>query len=121
VKVADLDLRRQGKPVVTIDVPAVVSQFLSELSTFDLVVELVQNDLDAGATRTELSFFRDRIECLGNGAGIDAKGWKRLAVILGAGTAVQPKLDGIGSKNHGLKGICNDNCYDFGSRRGLIV
>jgi len=99
----DINTRRDGKPVVNIDVPAVVSQFLSELTTFDLVVELVQNDLDAGATRTELSFLSDRVQCQGNGAYIDAKGWKRLAVILGAGTSVQPKQDGIGSKNHGLK------------------
>lgn len=40
----DIYLRREGAPVVNIDVPAVVSQFLSELTTFDLVVELVQND-----------------------------------------------------------------------------
>lgn len=89
--------------MVNIDVPAVVSQFLSELTTFDLVVELVQNDLDAGATRTEISFLDDRIECVGNGAAIDSKGWKRLEVILGAGTKVEAKANGIGSKNHGLK------------------
>lgn len=75
-----MDFRRDGKPVVDIDVPAVVSQFLSELSTFDLVVELVQNDLDAGATRTEISFLDDRIECVGNptsGRSMENSGWPR--------------------------------------------
>jgi hypothetical protein len=62
-----IDLQRLGEPVVNIDVAGVVSQFLSELSSFDLVVDLVQNDLDAGATRTEIAFGSDRLVCTGNG------------------------------------------------------
>ncbi len=98
-----LDLKRSGIPEVNIDIPAVVSQFLSELSTLDLVVELVQNDLDAGATRTIIAFEAHQLVCFGNGKKIDQAGWKRLRYVLGAGTKVDAKKDGIGSKNHGLR------------------
>ena len=73
------------------------------MSVFDLVVELVQNDLDGGATRTEIDFSTNALICSGNGKTIDGLGWKRLAFVLGAGTEVVAKQNGIGSKNHGLR------------------
>ncbi len=88
-----------------IDVAAVVGQFLSELSLQDLVVEMVQNDLDAGATRTVITFGDDALVCEGNGMGVDAKGWMRLSYVLGAGGEVEAKKNGIGSKNHGLRAL----------------
>jgi hypothetical protein len=94
---------REGTPEVNIDVPAVVSQFLGELSLFDLVIELVQNDLDAGATRSEIIFGPEAVTCSGNGSPIDNAGWHRLKYVLGAGSEVIAKRDGIGSKNHGLR------------------
>jgi hypothetical protein len=98
-----LNLHRIGSPVVKIDVAGVVSQFLSELSVFDIVVEIVQNDLDAGASRTEIQFGDSELVCIGNGKSIDAQGWNRLTYALGAGGEVLAKQDGIGSKNHGLR------------------
>ena len=100
---AALELSRLGRPVVNIDVAGVVSQFLGDLSLFDIVVEIVQNDLDAGAKCTEIEFGETELVCVGNGNAIDASGWKRLAYVLGAGSEVQAKQDGIGSKNHGLR------------------
>ena len=94
---------REGAPEVNIDVPAVVSQFLSELSLYDLVIELVQNELDAGSTRTEIVFGEGALTCSGNGSPIDKAGWERLRYVLGAGSEVTAKQDGIGSKNHGLR------------------
>jgi len=96
---------RQGKPQSKIDVAAVVGQFLAELSLHDLVVELVQNDLDAGATRTVITFGETALISEGNGASVDANGWKRLGYVLGAGGEVEAKKDGIGSKNHGLRAL----------------
>ncbi|WP_444633947.1 hypothetical protein [Cupriavidus oxalaticus] len=94
---------REGNPEVNIDVPAVVSQFLGELSMLDLVIELVQNDLDAGATRTEIVFGPEAITCCGDGSPIDSAGWNRLKYVLGAGSVVVAKREGMGSKNHGLR------------------
>lgn len=94
---------REGEPEDTIDKAAMVSQFLRELDMADLVVELVQNELDAGATRTVIDFGDRALTCEGNGRPIDRKGWSRLETLLGAGGDVEAKPDGIGSKNHGLR------------------
>ena len=77
--------------------------FLLKLEREDLIAELVQNDLDQGATRTVISFERDRLVCEGNGRSVDADGWKRLRSIQGAGDEVPAKSRKIGVKNHGLK------------------
>ena len=94
---------RVGAPVVQIDIAAVVGGFLKELSPIDVIVELIQNELDAGSTSTEIVFGDDALVCTGNGKGIDAKGWKRLVYVLGAGGEVDAKVDGIGAKNHGIR------------------
>ena len=77
--------------------------FLLDLDRNDLVAELVQNDLDQGATRTTISFERDHLVCNGNGRAVDAEGWERLRMIQGAGDTVPAKQGKIGVKNHGLK------------------
>ena len=77
--------------------------FLLGLDRNDLVAELVQNDLDQGATRTTISFDQDHLVCDGNGSPVDADGWERLRMIQGAGNTVTAKKGKIGVKNHGLK------------------
>lgn len=94
---------RSGTPVVQIDIAAVLGGFLKELSPIDVIVELIQNELDAGSTSTEIVFGDDALVCTGNGSSIDAKGWKRLVYVLGAGGEVEAKVDGIGAKNHGVR------------------
>jgi hypothetical protein len=94
---------RAGRPEVHIDVPAVVGDFLNDLSTVDLIVELVQNELDAGSPKTTITFEEDALVCEGEGSAIDPQGWERLKYVLGAGGEVPAKIDGIGAKNHGLR------------------
>lgn len=94
---------RIGEPQDRIDAAAVVGQFLRDLDLADLVVELVQNELDAGATRTVIDFGERALTCEGDGQPFDTKGWLRLESVLGAGGDVEAKKDGIGSKNHGLR------------------
>lgn len=77
--------------------------FLGGLDRDDLLAELIQNDLDQDATRTVISFERDRLICEGNGKPVDAGGWRRLRSIQGAGDRVPAKRGKIGVKNHGLK------------------
>jgi len=77
--------------------------FLLGLDAADLIPELVQNDLDQQATRTIISFERDRLICEGNGAPVDPDGWRRLRMISGAGHSVPAKVGKIGVKNYGLK------------------
>ena len=77
--------------------------FLLRLDRNDLIAELVQNDLDQGATRTTISFDAHRLVCEGNGRAVDADGWERLRKIQGAGYHVPTKRRMIGVKNHGLK------------------
>ena len=77
--------------------------YLLDLDSADLVAELVQNDLDQGATRTVISFEKDYLVCEGNGKPVEPDGWRRLRLIQGAGDTVPAKKGKIGVKNHGLK------------------
>ena len=91
------------KLVKRVDVPATVVQFLVNARLEDLVTELVQNELDAGSKETTIEFRKDELVCEGNGNIIDAGGWTRLSYLLAAGVEIQPKPDGIGAKNHGIR------------------
>ena len=93
--------------VQEVDLPAIVGQFLINVRLEDLIVELVQNELDAGSTATSIRFGPDSLVCEGDGEPIDEDGWARLRKTLGAGHQVPVKPDGIGTKNHGLRtGLC---------------
>lgn len=96
---------RAGVPSDRMDGPAAVGQFLREVSLVDLVVELVQNDLDAGASRTSIEFGEKGLVCEGDGEPLDDKAWARLESVIGAGGDIEAKRDGIGSKNHGLRSL----------------
>ena len=86
-------------------------QFLGGLRADDIIAELIQNDLDAGSTYTEISFLEDRLICKGNGEPIDEDGWVRLSFLSGAGEEAPRKHNRIGVKNHGLKAcfVIGDN------------
>ena len=78
-------------------------QFLRGLRSDDLIVELIQNDLDANASRTSIAFTSDRLICQGDGEPVSEDGWQRLSFVMGAGVEVESKRFRIGAKNHGLK------------------
>jgi len=80
------------------------------ISTDDLVIELIQNEIDAGSTHTVIAFEEHRLVCRGNGEKIDEDGWQRLAMLRGAGSRVPEKRRSIGVKNHGLKA-----CFTIGN------
>jgi hypothetical protein len=83
----------------------------------DVLRELVQNEYDAGGSRVEIDFGPDALNIRGDGEGIDRAGWARLSVVLGTGAVVgldervAPKVNGIGSKNFGLRSL-----FLFGDR-----
>jgi hypothetical protein len=85
--------------------------YVRSLHADDLVAELLQNEIDAGSTHTIPEFGGDRLICRGNGAPIDADGWKRLTFLRGAGDEVPQKKGLIGIKNHGLKA-----CFTIGDK-----
>ena len=78
-------------------------QFLKGLRSDDLIVELIQNDLDAKASRTSITFTSDRLICQGDGEPVSDDGWRRLSYVMGAGVRVESKRFQVGVKNHGLK------------------
>ena len=84
-------------------------QFLKGLRPDDLIVELIQNDLDANAEHTSISFDSDRLTCQGDGDFVEETGWERLSYYIGAGDQVESKHFRIGVKNHGLKA-----CFSIG-------
>ena len=86
-----------------VDVGPILVEFLNDLRLTDIVTELVQNDLDQGATFTRIHIERDRLVAEGNGAPVNDEGWRRLAYIQGAGAEVPAKRNSIGVKNHGLR------------------
>jgi hypothetical protein len=102
---AELDFRfRVGTSLVV--------EFAVSHTPADVLRELVQNEYDAGGTELAIDFGQDALAVRGNGKTIDNAGWKRLSVMLGhglvAGTAadrIQPKVNGIGSKNFGLRSL----------------
>lgn len=100
---APLPAARSGTPRVLVDHVGMVAEFLNEVELIDVIIELVQNELDAGSSRTEIVIGDDALICSGAGAAMDEKGWDRLGYVLGAGALVEAKTDGIGSKNHGIR------------------
>jgi hypothetical protein len=107
---ADLDFRfRVGTSVLT--------EFARSHTPADVLRELVQNEYDAGGTELVIKFGSDAVIVRGSGKTIDRAGWKRLSVMLGhglvpgAGERVEPKTNGIGSKNFGLRSL-----FLFGDR-----
>ena len=92
-----------SKYVQEADIAAQFWQFLNGLHSDDLLIELIQNDLDANATCTSIAFMSDRLICQGDGEPVSEDGWQRLRKILGAGYEVESKKNRIGVKNHGLK------------------
>ena len=95
--------------VTKFDVVPEFWQFLNGLKSDDIITELIQNDLDAGAEQTSIIFTENKFICEGNGQSIDGEGWDRLTYIRGAGDLVPRKLNRIGVKNHGLKA-----CFTIG-------
>lgn len=101
---ADLDFRFHVGTSVLIE-------FAVSHTPADVLRELVQNEYDAGGTELAIEFAADHLVVRGNGKIIDSKGWKRLSVMLGhglvagAGDRVEPKVNGIGSKNFGLRSL----------------
>ena len=85
-------------------------QFLRGLRFDDLIIELIQNELDANASRTSIEFRTDRLVCQGDGEPVSEDGWRRLAYVMGAGDQVESKHFRIGVKNHGLKA-----CFRLGN------
>ena len=90
---------------------SVLSEFVSGHDVSGVLRELVQNEFDANGTKVEILFGEKSVLILGNGKPIDAAGWKRLSVMLGKGQVagsdrvIEPKINGIGSKNFGLRSL----------------
>ncbi|TIL60497.1 MAG: hypothetical protein E5Y79_09440 [Mesorhizobium sp.] len=85
-------------------------QFLNGLKGNDLLVELIVNELDARSPRTEVRFETERLICSGEGVPVDDDGWRRLALLRGAGRKAPAKKGLFGIKNHGLKA-----CFTLGN------
>ena len=86
-------------------------QFLNGLHETDLLVELIQNELDANASHTTITFYSGRLLCTGDGDSVDENGWARLRFLMGAGVQVEAKQSSIGIKNHGMNA-----CFRIGDQ-----
>lgn len=90
---------------------SVLEQFAQGHTVGDVLRELVQNEYDAGGGSLSVSFGPAGLEVHGNGRVIDRAGWRRLSVMLGTGRVagdsrdIPQKVNGIGSKNHGLRSL----------------
>jgi hypothetical protein len=91
-----------------------VDEFVLGHSPSDILRELVQNEFDAGGHAMEVSFGRNGLAIAGTGSPVTADGWNRLSVIVGVGRTVgtgadgeiiEAKVNGIGSKNFGLRSL----------------
>ena len=90
---------------------SMLSEFAASHSPADVLRELVQNEYDAGGRSLTVELGIDSLRIQGTGAVIDQAGWNRLSVMVGTGlvagtsVAVDPKVNGIGSKNFGLRSL----------------
>jgi len=90
---------------------SLLDEFALSHTPADVLRELVQNEYDAGGTELMIDLSHDRLVVRGNGKMIDEAGWKRLSVMLGHGQIsggadrVELKVNGIGSKNFGLRSL----------------
>jgi hypothetical protein len=91
---------------------SVVEQIVIGHTPGDILRELVQNEFDAKGHEMRVTFGHEHLNISGTGRHVDKAGWERLSVILGTGDVispggvsrkVQPKENGIGSKNFGLR------------------
>lgn len=79
--------------------------------------ELVQNEYDAAGSSMRVHFGANSLQIVGTGKPIDKRGWRRLSVMLGTGLVdgherrIEPKTNGIGIKNLGLRSL-----FLFGDR-----
>lgn len=90
---------------------SVVEEFAHGHTVSDVLRELVQNEYDAQGSSLRVVFGEDGLHVVGTGNPIDRGGWQRLSVMLGTGRVagesrdVARKINGIGSKNHGLRSL----------------
>ncbi|HVB25626.1 MAG TPA: DUF3883 domain-containing protein [Ktedonobacteraceae bacterium] len=90
---------------------SIIAEFVSGHNHADVLRELIQNEYDAGGSLLQVEFGPDELSIRGNGRMIDKAGWKRLSVMLGTGQVgkfgptIAQKVNGIGSKNFGLRSL----------------
>ena len=92
---------------------SIVEEFVKGHDPGDVLRELVQNEFDGGGDHLNVIFGTETLDVVGNGRGITSGGWDRLSVIVGTGRVVgdddgdrvAPKMNGIGSKNFGLRSL----------------
>ena len=90
---------------------SILEQFVLSHSFADVLRELAQNEYDAGGRRLAVTFGETSLQITGDGNPIDAKGWRRLSVTLGTGVeygtgrSIEEKVNGLGSKNFGLRSL----------------
>ncbi|MGH9100945.1 MAG: hypothetical protein ACRDV8_12050, partial [Acidimicrobiales bacterium] len=106
-----------------------LAEFALSHTPADVLRELVQNEYDAGGSELVIEFGPESLVVRGNGEVIDNRGWKRLSVMLGTGQVagetgrVEAKVNGIGSKNFGLRSLFlfGDRIYvASGGRRTIL-
>jgi hypothetical protein len=108
---------------------SVISEFAVGHTPSDVLRELVQNEYDAGGRELIVEFGRDVLTIRGTGNVIDRAGWNRLSVMLGTGlvagtnAALHAKVNGIGSKNFGLRSLFlfgDEICVQSGGRQTVL-
>lgn len=98
---------------------SIVDQFVLGHDPTDVLRELIQNEFDADGETMAVAFEDDQLTISGSGRPINSKGWQRLDVVIGtgrvagdaSGAEIEPKENGIGSKNFGLRSL-----FLFGDR-----
>jgi hypothetical protein len=96
---------------------SVLADFVLAHNHSAVLRELVQNEYDAAGSSMRVHFGANSLQVVGTGKPIDRHGWRRLSVMLGTGLVeghdhrVEPKTNGIGVKNLGLRSL-----FLFGDR-----
>lgn len=125
MRIGDLDIKENDIDFILGE--SVLTEFIRDSKTEDIIEELIQNDFDAKSPKTVIKFLKDKLIIEGYGKPIEKEGWVRLKAMLGHGRLLgtdveaKPKKSKLGIKNQGLRTLFRIGDHIIVRSKGLMT